>query len=272
MNDILISLIIFVITYAVIISEKVNRTVAAFIGVLLLLLFKIFTLNEAIDFINWETIGLLFGMFIIVTALSEAVFFTYLALVTARLLKYSPTKIFIVFPIITALLSGFMDSITVMLFFATLTFELCRIIKIDSTPLIITEVLLANIGGSATLVGDPPNIILGLKLGFYFNDFITHNGPISLIAGAVTLLYCYAVSKKSLVSSSEISTGELLKMDPKDAIKDTRQLKIALSAFVFAIILLITHTYIERYLHIALIVPLAAMIPAFIMLAFHCRL
>ena len=169
MNNIIISLIIFILTYAAIISEKINRTVVAFLGAFLLLLFKIFNLNEAIGFVNWETIGLLFGMFIIVTALSEAGFFTYLALVMAKLLKYSPTKIFIVFPIIVAILSGLMDSITVMLFFATLTYELCRMLKIDPIPLVITEVLLANIGGSATLVGDPPNVILGLKLGFYFN-------------------------------------------------------------------------------------------------------
>ena len=268
MTNTIISITIFIITYAVIISEKVNRTVTAFLGVFLLLLFKIFNLNEAISLINWETIGLLFGMFIIVTALSEAGFFTYLALVMAKLLKYSPTKIFLVFPIVTAILSGFMDSITVMLFFVTLTYELCRMLKINAVPLIITEVLLANIGGSATLVGDPPNIILGLKLGFYFNDFVIHNGPIAIIAGAATLFYCYAVSKKSLIPTSEIPIDELSKMNPNDAIKDLRQLKIALTAFGVAVLFLITHIYIERYLHIALIVPLAAMIPAFVMLVF----
>jgi Na+/H+ antiporter NhaD/arsenite permease-like protein len=268
MTSIIIALTIFIITYAVIISEKINRTVTAFIGAFLLLLFKIFDLNEAISFINWETIGLLFGMFIIVTALSEAGFFTYLALVITKLLKYSPTKIFIVFPIITAILSGFMDSITVMLFFATLTYELCRMLKIDPIPLVITEVLLANIGGSATLVGDPPNVILGLKLGFYFNDFVIHNGPIALLAGAATLLYCYGVSKKSMIPSSKVKIKDLSKMNPMDAIKDIRQLKIALIAFGVAILFLITHIYIEKYLHIPLTVPLAAMIPAFIMLVF----
>ena len=268
MNNIVISLIIFILTYAAIISEKINRTVVAFLGAFLLLLFKIFNLSEAIGFVNWETIGLLFGMFIIVTALSEAGFFTYLALVMAKLLKYSPVKIFIVFPVITAILSGFMDSITVMLFFATLTYELCRMLKIDAIPLVITEVLLANIGGSATLVGDPPNVILGLKLGFYFNDFVIHNGPIALVAGAATLFYCFAVSKKSLIPSSEVSIKELSTMDPNDAINDIRQLKIALSAFGVAVLFLITHIYIEKYLHIPLTVPLAAMLPAFVMLVF----
>jgi len=268
MNNTLPVIIIFILTYAAIISEKVNRTVAAFIGALFLILFKVFTLNESIQFVNWETIGLLFGMFIIVTALSDAGFFTYLALVIAKMLKYSPTRIFLVFPIITFILSGFMDSITVMLFFATLTYELCRMLKIDPIPLVITEVLLANIGGSATLVGDPPNVILGLKLGFYFNDFVIHNGPIAIIAGAATLFYCYAVSKKSLVPKSHVSLKELSLMNPANAIKDLRQLKAALIAFGVAVLFLITHLYIEKYIHIPLSVPLAAMIPAFIMLIF----
>jgi Na+/H+ antiporter NhaD/arsenite permease-like protein len=266
MNSMLIALVIFILTYAAIITEKINRTVVAFAGALAMILFGIFNLNEAISFVNWETIGLLFGMFIIVTALSQAGFFTYLALVIAKWLKYSPVRIFIVFPIVTALLSGFMDSITVMLFFATLTYELCRMLKIDAVPLIITEVCLANIGGSTTLVGDPPNVILGLKLGFYFNDFLIHNGPIAVVAGAFTLLYCYLVSKKSLIPAEGASINELKRMVPEDAIVDRKKMNLALSAFGVAVLFLIVHTYIEKYLNYPLTVPLAAMVPAFIML------
>ncbi len=266
MNNTIVALVIFILTYVAIITEKVNRTVVAFAGAIALILFKIFTLNEAIGFVNWETIGLLFGMFIIVTALSQAGFFTYLALVIAKWLKYSPTKIFIFFPIVTGFLAGFMDSITVMLFFTTLTYELCRMMRIDSTSLIITEVCLANIGGSATLVGDPPNVILGLKLGFYFNDFVIHNGPIAIIAGAVCLFYCYAVSKKNLVLKEGVSTLELEQMIPEEAIVDRKKLKVSLIAFFVAVLFLVTHSYIERYLHYPLTVPLAAMVPAFVML------
>src|SRR4030042_4165000 len=194
---------------------------------LVLILFKVFTLTESIQFVNWETIGLLFGMFIIVTALSDAGFFTYLALVIAKMLKYSPTRIFLVFPIITFILSGFMDSITVMLFFATLTYELCRMLKIDPIPLVITEVLLANVGGSATLVGDPPNVILGLKLGFYFNDFVIHNGPIAIVAGAACLFYCYMVSRKKLISGGHISVKNMELMVPEEAIVDRKKMKTA---------------------------------------------
>ncbi|MDD5622879.1 MAG: SLC13 family permease [Actinomycetota bacterium] len=266
MNPALIAIIIFILTYVAIATEKVNRTVVAFVGALLLILFGVFGVNDAVGFIDWETIGLLFGMFIIVAALSDAGFFTFLALILARWLNYSPRKIFIFFPIITAILSAFMDSVTVMLFFATLTYEICKILKINAATIIITEVVMANIGGSSTMVGDPPNVILGLKLGFYFNDFLVHNAPISILAGATALLYCYMVSRKSFVSTGEIPKEELKEMDPTEAIEDRKQLKVALAAFGTAIFLLITHPYIEEYLHIPLKVPLAAMIPAFFML------
>jgi len=231
LNPALIAIVIFILTYAGIATEKGNRAVVAFTGALLLILFNIFDINEAIGFISWETIGLLFGMFIIVAALSDAGFFTFIALIIARWLKYSPRKMFIFFPIIAAILSAFMDSVTVMLFFATLTYELCKLLKMDAAPLIITEVILANIGGSATMVGDPPNVILGLKLGYYFNDFVIHNGPISIVAGAVTLLYCYLVSRKSIALSEKIPKKEFEEMDPAGAIEDKKQLKVALAAF-----------------------------------------
>lgn len=268
MNPVIVSLVIFILTYIIIATEKVNRTVISFLGALLLIVFKVFTLEDAIGYVSWETIGLLFGMFIIVAALSDSGFFTYLALVIAKFLKYSPTKIFLVFPIITFLLSGFMDSITVMLFFATLTFELCRMLKIDPIPLVITEVVLANIGGAATLVGDPPNVILGLKLGFFFNDFVVHNGPITIIAGAVALGYCFLVNRKRIRTIGDVPLDEIKKMDPAAAITDKKEFKAGLIAFAVAVVLLTTHTYVERYFHIPLIVPLASMLPGFIMLVF----
>ncbi|MDZ7837001.1 MAG: SLC13 family permease [Actinomycetota bacterium] len=166
MNSAVVAVIIFILTYIAIASEKVNRTVVAFLGALFLLLFNVFNINQAIDFISWETLGLLFGMFLIVAALSDAGFFNFLALRLAKLLKYSPAKIFIFFPLLTGY-SAFMDSITVMLFFAALTYELCKMLKINPTSMIITEVLMANIGGSATLVGDP-QCYTGFKIRLLF--------------------------------------------------------------------------------------------------------
>lgn len=266
MNPTIIAIVIFILTYVVIATERINRTVVAFSGAILLILFNVFTVNEAVSFVNWETIGLLFGMFIIIAALSDAGFFSFMALKLAGWLKYSPVKIFIFFPIATALLSAFMDSVTVMLFFAALTYEICRIIKMDAAPLVITEVIMANIGGSATMVGDPPNVILGLKLGYYFNDFVIHNAPISIVAGAFVLLYCYLVNRKSAIPQGKITKREHEEMDPDEVIEDRKQFKTALIAFGVAVFFLIVHNYIERYIHIPLTAPLAAMVPAFVML------
>jgi len=266
LNTQLIAIIIFLLTYIMIATERVSRIVVAFAGALLLIITGVFDINEAVSFISWDTIGLLFGMFIIVAALSDAGFFKFLALILARRLRYSPVRIFIFFPIITAVLSAFMDSVTVMLFFATLTYELCKMLKMNATSLIITEVIMANIGGTATIVGNPPNVIMGLKLGYYFNDFVIHDAPIVIIAGAVTLFYCYMVSRKSITPSGHIPRKEHEAMDPAEAIENKKQLKVALAAFGTAILFLITHRFIEEYLHTPLTVPLAAMIPAFVML------
>jgi len=267
MSHSLIAIVIFILTYLAIATEKVNRTVVAFIGALLMVLFNIFNVTEAVGFIDWDTIGLLFGMFIIVAALSDVGFFTFSALVLARRLKYSPIKIFIFFPIMTAFLSAFMDSVTVMVFFAALTYEICKILKMDAAPLVVTEAMLANIGGSATMVGDPPNVILGLKLGYYFNDFLVNNAPISVAAGAFTLFYCYMVNRKSIISIQKAPEHGQVEMDPSEAIEDRRLFKISLAAMGTAILFLIIHNQVERYVHVPLTAPLATMVPAFIMLA-----
>jgi Na+/H+ antiporter NhaD/arsenite permease-like protein len=247
--------------------EKVNRTVVAGAGAIALLIFNILSLKEAVTtYIHWETIGLLFGMFAIVVVLSEAGFFAYMALDVAKRLDYNPYKIFMVFPLVTGFLSAFMDSITVMLFFATLTYELARLLKFDPIPVVVAEVCLANIGGSSTLVGDPPNVILGLMLGFSFNDFVIHNGPTAVIASLAAVGVAYWDSRKQLVLSTAIDHEALAKMNPADAVKDRRLFTMGLIAFGVAVFFLVIHNWVEHTLHIPLTAPLAPLIPAVVIL------
>lgn len=264
-----IAIAVFFGAYIVLGTEKVNRTVVAGIGALVLLLFNVLSLEEAVKtYVHWETLGLLFGMFLIIVTLSEAGFFSSLALRVAQRLGYDPHKIFLVFPLVTGLLSGFMDSITVMLFFATLTYELSRLLKFDSIPVVVAEVVLANIGGSSTLVGDPPNVILGLMLGFSFNDFLIHNGPSALLGGLAAVSVAYLDSRKRLVLSHDIDRAALAKLDPAEAIKNPRLYRLGLIAFGFAVLLLVIHGWVQHTLHIPLTAPLASLIPAAVMLVF----
>jgi len=266
----IVALLIFLATYIGIAMERIHRTIVAMSGALLLMIFGVVDLHQAVGYISWETIGLLFGMFAIVAALSESGFFTYLALVSARRLNYDPVRILVVFPIITGFLACFMDSITVMLFFATLTCELAQMLKVDSVPIVVAEVCLANTGGSATLVGDPPNVILGTMLGYHFNDFATHTGPIALIAGAASVLYFYFQFRKSLAARDHISRAEMERLDPRQAIKDTVMMKQGLIALGVAIVFLIIHPFVEKW-GIPLTVPMAALLPAFGLLLFGGR-
>ena len=258
---------IFLITYVAIGMEKINRTIVSMSGALMVLLVGILSLKEAVTtFVHWETVGLLFGMFTIITVLSEAGFFTYLALVVAKKLDYNPYRIFLVFPLVTGFLSAFMDSITVMLFFATLTYELARLLKFDAIPVVVTEVCLANVGGASTLVGDPPNVILGLMLGFSFNDFVIHNGPTAVVAALGAVGVAYLQCRKRLVLGGTVDRQALAAMDPVKAVKDVRLLKLGLGAFLVAIFFLVTHAWMEHTLHIPMTAPLAPLIPAFFIL------
>ena len=262
-----LAVVIFLATYVAIGMEKINRTIVSMSGAILLLLVGVLSLKEAVTtYVHWETVGLLFGMFTIIAVLSEAGFFTYMALVVAKKLDYNPLRIFVVFPLVTAFLAAFMDSITVMLFFATLTYELSRLLRFDAIPMVVAEVCLANIGGASTLVGDPPNVILGLMLGFSFNDFVIHNGPTAVLASLGAIGVAYLQSRKRLLLGGTVDREALLAMDPAKAIKDARLFTLGLGAFLVAIVFLVIHAWVERTLHIPLTAPLAPLIPAFVIL------
>ena len=146
----IIALAVFIIAYVAIASEKFPRHWIALIGGGILILFGVLSPVEAFQYINWETLGLLSGMFILVSILTEAGFFTWLAMTAVRHVNYHPTYLFVVLIVLAAVLSMFMDSITVMLFLAVLTLQLCLLLKLDPVPLIIAEVCAANTGGAAT--------------------------------------------------------------------------------------------------------------------------
>jgi Na+/H+ antiporter NhaD/arsenite permease-like protein len=262
----IIALLTFVVAYAILATEKINRTIIVGAGSLVLLVFGVLGLTEAINYVNWETIGLLFGMFIIVIVLSDSGFFSYLAFVVAKKLNYDPRTMLVVFPLLAGALAAFVDSITVMLFLAALTIEIAKILRIDPVPLVVGEVVLANIGGAATLVGDPPNVILGTQLGFGFNDFVANNGPIAVAAALLSVGVLFLMQRNRVTSSTAIDTSALSAIRPERTITNKWLLRLGLSALFVAVALLITHEYIQRVYHIPITVALAALIPAFALL------
>src|SRR5690242_1745088 len=146
----LLAVLIFIIVYVAIATEQFPRHWTSLLGGALLIVLGVLTPTEALSYINWETLGLLSGMFILVAILNEAGFFEWLALVAIRRVNYHPTYLFAILLSLSAFLAMWMDSITVMLFMAALTIQLCRLLKLDPVPLVIAEVCLANTGGSAS--------------------------------------------------------------------------------------------------------------------------
>ena len=258
------TLTIFILAYIAIASEKFPRHYVALLGAGLLIVFGILSPMEALSYINWETLGLLAGMFTLVSILQEAGFFTWLAMKSLKKVNYHPVALFVILIIFAAVMAMFMDSITVMLFLSALTLQLCRLLKLDPVPLVIAEVCAANTGGAATLVGDPPNVILGTTLGFNFADFITHTGPISAIAALLLLGMFYLTNRKSLMDAHDLLTDatiteiEALHNEPMHA----HLTRVGLIGFLAAVILLVLHIPLSDLTGFHINAAIAALVPA----------
>lgn len=189
--------------------------------------------------IDWATIIFLIGMMIMVEGMARVGFFRWLCLRLAKLVKYKVIPIFIVFMTMSAVLSMFIDSITVILFLSAVTVELAGLLKFNPVPMILAEIFCANLGGSSTMCGDPPNIIIGSKLGYSFGDFLTNTGAIAGIGLVLMIGYFYLVCRKQLASKTEVDVSKF--PDPKDAITDIKGFIVSSVIFALAVVLLITH-------------------------------
>ncbi|PIZ95688.1 MAG: hypothetical protein COX80_03840 [Candidatus Magasanikbacteria bacterium CG_4_10_14_0_2_um_filter_33_14] len=229
-----ITLIVFVVTYAIIISEKVHRTVIAMAGAGLMVLLGIVTQVKAIEGIDFNTLGLLIGMMIIVGIAKHSGMFQYVAIWATKVGKGNPTKIYILLLSIIAVFSALLDNVTTVLLMVPVTFVVAHNLKVNPKPFLIGAILLSNIGGTATLIGDPPNILIGSASGLTFNDFIVNLAPISVLISIVTIALLIFIYRKQLVAAPE-SAAIIAKFNPKDAISDVKLLKKSL--FVLAIVL-----------------------------------
>ena len=246
-NLLAIGILAFV--YALIVSERVHRTTAVLLGVVLTLGLGILTIEEAVAFVDWEALGLIFGMFILVAALTASGFFRWIGLHALRAARFRPPRIFLLFAALAALLAAFMDSITVLIFMASLALEVCALLRLPPTPFLLGLITSANIGGSATMVGDPPNVVIGTSLGFGFLDFVMNTGPIAIIAFILNAGFFYLYYRRTAFRRGSIEEEVLLRehgeLDPFSAVKDVRLMRIALLVFAFTVTLLVAHQLLD---------------------------
>ncbi|WP_192894561.1 ArsB/NhaD family transporter [Paenibacillus contaminans] len=182
--------VIFLVSYAVIITDKINRAIIALAGALLLILLGIADMKMAYShYIEWQTIFLLVGMMLLVGIVNKSGIFQYIAIKSAQIAKGEPIRILLMLSLVTAVGSAFMDNVTTVLLMVPVTFTITRVLKLNPIPYLISEILAANIGGTATLIGSPPNMMIGTATHLDFNDFLLNLAPVAVVILAVTLLF-----------------------------------------------------------------------------------
>jgi len=243
--QVLIASLVFILTYAVIISEKMHRAVAALSGAAIVVLLGILNQEEAIHYIDFNTIGLLTGMMVIVGIAKRTGMFEYLAVKAAKMSKGDPIRIMFYLSIITAVLSAFLDNVTTVLLIVPITFTIAEQLDVNPVPFLIAEVLSSNIGGTATLIGDPPNIMIGSATGLGFMDFVLNLTLPVIIIEILTLIALKFVYRKQLVVEDEWKNN-ILSFNEDEFIRDKKLLKKSL--FVLSVVIL--GFVLHQFLHL----------------------
>ena len=232
---------IFVIMYAVIVSEKIHRTVAAMIGAVLMMLLGIISQEAAIHHIDFNTLGLLTGMMILVGVTSHTGLFDFVAIWAAKKANAEPKKILTYLGIITAVFSAFLDNVTTVLLMVPVTFSITKQLNLNPMPFLLTQIMASNIGGTATLIGDPPNIMIGSAVKeLTFMAFIENLAPLVIIEMAIVIFIFEHMYKKELQTKPELQK-ELMKMDEYASLKDKKLLNKALFVLGLTILGFFTH-------------------------------
>ncbi len=236
----IISVAIFVVAMIVIMSEKVHRALVAIVGAMLLLILHIMSFDVAVTHIDFNTLGVLLGMMLFVAVVKQSGVFEFLAIKCARAAKGNPWTIMVLFVLLTAILSAFLDNVTTVLLIGPMTITVCRLLDINPVPYFFTEIMASNIGGTATLIGDPPNIMIGSAAGYTFADFIMYDAPAVIIILAAVIVAFRFMYGKQLVTTEEHRQA-IMELDEREYIKNPRLLKISYVMIAFVVIGFMTH-------------------------------
>ena len=202
-------------TYATIMSEKVNRAIIALIGAGVMVVVGVLDQEEALKGIDWNTIGLLTGMMILVSISRRSGMFQAMAVWSAKAAKAHPAGILFILQITTAVLSAFLDNVTTVLLIVPVTLAICKTLKVPVYPYLFAEIFASNIGGTATLIGDPPNILIGSQAGLTFNEFVYHLTPVIIIVMVVQAIIIHFLWGKNLKASAA-AEARVMKMKPAE--------------------------------------------------------
>jgi len=235
LDPMLVSTIILIATYAIIIWDKLNRAVVAMVGASLVVVAGVLDQQEALKGVDWNTIGLLTGMMILVSISRRSGMFQYVAIWSAQKARANPAGMLLLLQITTALISAVLNNVTTVLLVAPVTLAVARELDVPPYPFLFGEVFASNIGGTATLIGDPPNILIGSLAGLDFNAFIVHLTPVIVVVMAVQALMIHLIWGKSLRATPERRTM-VMGMSARETIVDRTLLKQSLTVLVFVIL------------------------------------
>ncbi|WP_036944511.1 ArsB/NhaD family transporter [Pseudobacteroides cellulosolvens] len=239
-SQVIISAVIFIAAYALIVWDKFDRTVIALSGAVLMILFRIITQETAFMEIDYNTLGLLISMMIIIMIMKRTGVFEYLAVKVAKISKGEPVKIIVLLSIITGILSALLDNVTTVLLILPVTLSIAKDLHINPVPFIIAEIFSSNIGGTATLIGDPPNIMIGSSVKISFMDFILNDAPIAIPLLFVTTYLFVLIYRKKLKTTQE-AKDKILAMDEYKCIKNHKLLIKSLIVLGLTIIGFLLH-------------------------------
>ncbi|WP_395019397.1 SLC13 family permease [Dongia sp.] len=231
-------------TYAAIMSEKLNRAIVALLGGGLMISLGLLTQEQAVAGIDFNTLALLTGMMLIVAITRRCGVFQYVAIVAARTARANPAGVLLLLSVVTAVFSAFLDNVTTVLLVAPVTLVICRELKVPPYPYLFAEILASNIGGTATLIGDPPNILIGSAAGLSFMDFVYALAPVCVVVLVLTSLAIHLIWGRKLSATPE-ARARVMALDHRAAITDPRLMKQSVAVIVLVVLAFATARFIH---------------------------
>lgn len=238
-----IAILVFVVVIGLIISEKVNSAAAALAGAMVLVITGVMSAHKALSYIDFNTIGLLVGMMVLVAIIRQSGLFEYVAIKAAKMVHGDPWKIMIAFILLTAILSGILDNVTTVLLVGPMTIAIAKMLEINPVPFLMTQILASNAGGTVTLIGDPPNIMIGSAANLSFMDFLKNTG----LAVALVIVFMIVMMRfvyKKEIEVEGLDTSKIMNLDPDKSITDKPLLIKGVVVIVLVILGFIFHDQI----------------------------